>query len=101
MVADKLYDKNAHLTLLHNKTDLPFITTDQPIINLVSDYQDPTDEVDDLIYYYPISTNLAITINDNNTCDSIDLTKKEVDEYNKALIAASYECVFSNSQKNF
>lgn len=100
-VADVLYDKNAHLTLLHNKTDIPFITTDQPIINLMADYQDITDQASDILYYYPISSQLAITINDNNIDDEIVLTREEVDEYNKALISASYECVFSNSKEVF
>ena len=33
--------------------------------------------------------------------DEIVLTREEVDEYNKDLIAASYECVFSNSKEVF
>lgn len=34
-----LWKKNAYLTILVNKTDLPFITLDQPVINLKADYQ--------------------------------------------------------------
>ena len=53
LVADVLHDKNAHITLLCNDTSFPFITTDQPVINLCANYQDPTDEVTEMVYYYP------------------------------------------------
>lgn len=99
MVADALYEKNAHLTLLINHTETPFITTDQPIINLLADYQDSTDEVDNLVYYYPISPKIAITVNDSNIDDKLELLKKQVEEYNQKLINASYEFVFADNEK--
>ena len=99
MVADALYEKNAHLTLLINHTETPFITTDQPIINLLADYQDSTDEVNNLVYYYPISPKVAITVNDSNIDDKLELLKKQVEEYNQKLINASYEFVFADNEK--
>ena len=44
---------------------------------------------------------IEITINDKCIDDEIVLTREDVDEYNKDLIAASYECVFSNSEEVF
>ena len=99
LVADILYEKNAHLTLLINDTGVSFVTTDQPIINLLANYQDVTDEVSDIVYYYPISPNLAITINDSNTEDRLNLSKSQVEEYNRKLIDASYEFVFADNEK--
>lgn len=99
MLADVLYNKNAHLTLLYNHTETPFVTSDQPIINVLADYQDINDEVEDIIFYYPISPEIAITVNDNNTEDKKQLTEAEVEKYNKMLIDASYEFVFANSEK--
>lgn len=99
MVADVLYEKNAHLTLLINNTETPFVTTDQPIINLLADYQDSTDEVTNMVYYYPISPKIAITVNDSNIDDKLDLLKEQVEKYNQKLINASYEFIFADNEK--
>lgn len=85
--------------MLINDTGVSFVTTDQPIINLLANYQDVTDEVSDIVYYYPISPNLAITINDSNTEDRLNLSKSQVEEYNRKLIDASYEFVFADNEK--
>lgn len=99
ILSDKLYNKNAHLTLLLNHTNIPFLASDQPIINILADYQSFTDEVSDLIFYYPISPKIAITVNDKNNFERYELNESEVELFNQKLIAASYEYVFSNSEE--
>ena len=91
-----LKKKNAHLTLLINETDIPFITSDQPVINICANYQQLSEETKELILYYPISPNIAITINDENLEDEIKLNVEKVDEYNNAIINASYQYIFAD-----
>lgn len=99
LLADTLYERNAHLSILNNKTSTPFITTDQPVINILADYQDITDIPTDVILYYPLSPTTAITINDANEEHYIDLNETEVKQYNDMLTAASFEIIFSNSEE--
>jgi len=89
--------KNSHLTLLVNDTDTPFVTSDQPIINLKADYQNLSNEASELIFYYPISPTVAITVNDENRDNEIKLTKQQVDEYNWKMITSSHENIFANN----
>ena len=96
LLADNLYEKNAHLTILNNQTSTPFLTTDQPVINILADYQVITDMPRDIVLYYPLSPNIAITVNDANKECFIDLTETEVEKYNCLLAAASFELIFSN-----
>lgn len=100
-LAIALKAKDAHITVLKNSTDVPFITSDQPVINMFSDYTGKTGTSGKLLLYYPISPVLAITINDNNSVNIIKASLADVDEYNKAIIAASSEFVFANTDTVF
>jgi hypothetical protein len=51
--------KRRKLALMQNRTDVPFITGDQPIINLHGDGLRPPEE---LSFYYPVSPNLALIL---------------------------------------
>lgn len=90
---------NAHLTILINNTQIPFITTDQPVINLKADYENIEATTTDLLFYYPLSPQIAITINDLNNENTLFLSQQEVDNYNRSMIKASYENIFSNSKE--
>jgi hypothetical protein len=92
-----LRKKNAHLTILTNKTSIPFITSDQPVINLRADYQDLSNETTELVFYYPITPNIAITINDENTEDRANLSLQEVEYYNKAIVKSSHQNIFASN----
>ena len=96
-LADTLYEIKAHMTLLSNNTTHHFITGDQPILNLNADYQDQTDQVDAMIFYYPISQTRAITVNDSNSENTIELSIDDVDYYNRKIAAASYEAIYADS----
>lgn len=99
LLADALYERNAHLSILNNQTCTPFLTTDQPVINILADYQDITDMPNDIILYYPLSPTTAITVNDANEECYVGLTEAQVERYNNMLTAASFELIFSNSKE--
>lgn len=90
--------KNVHLSLLINKTDIPFITSDQPVINLCANYKQLSEKTKKLVFYYPISPNIAITVNENLQ-DKIKLNVEKVDKYNNAIINASYKYIFTDRLK--
>lgn len=94
--AYNLKKKNAHLTLLINETDIPFLTSDQPVINICANYKQLDEETKELVLYYPISPKIAITINDENLENEIKLNVEKVDEYNSAIINASYQNIFAD-----
>ena len=88
------------ITLIVNKTSTAFITSDQPIINLKADYKNLKSEVSDLIFYYPISPNIAVLVNDHSGKTRIELkTDEDVEKYNNAIKNASNKMIFSNSSK--
>lgn len=97
-VADFLFNENAHVTLLVNDTETPFITCDQPVINLFADYQDISSETKNLIFYYPLSPRIAITVNDHNSEEKLTLNAADVEKYNDKIFRASYENVFANDK---
>ena len=100
-VADMLYYEKAHLTLIVNNTKEPFITSDQPVINLKANYQSINDAPTDLIFYYPISPNYAIMLNDNNTESKIIATENDVEYYNSKILQSSFENIFANDKSLF
>lgn len=86
------------ITIIVNKTATGFITSDQPVVNLMADYKDLKSEVSDLIFYYPISPNIAVLVNDHSGKTRIELkTDEEVEKYNDAIKSASNKMIFSNS----
>lgn len=97
-LADNLYTKQSHLTVLRNNTQVPFITSDQPVINLKADYKSQED-VKELIFYYPLSPAVAILLNDANRSTEIELTESEVNFYNEKIASASNEFIFSNDEQ--
>lgn len=98
LLAYSLRKNKAHLTILINETNIPFVTTDQPVINLKADYSKLNSETKELILYYPISPEIAITVNDSNTQNTMLLSEEEVHFYNIAMAKAAYHEVFANSE---
>jgi len=89
----------SHINLLINKTDVPFITSDQPVINLKADYEDFSQQPDELVFYYPISPYVAVKINDNLCMKKIELTNaNDIYEYNDLINKAAYKMIFSKEK---
>ena len=61
-IADSLYEERSkcRLVLLNNQTDIPFITGDQPIINLHATFGEIAPE--SLEFYYLISPTRAMVL---------------------------------------
>jgi len=88
---------NAPLTIAFNKTAIPFITSDQPVINLKADYKDLSKETTELVFYYPVSPTIAILLNDKKIKNKLELTNDfEAKKYNDLIARASNKMLFSN-----
>lgn len=91
---------NVNITLVENKTKLPFITSDQPVVikEGLTASVDNTNVLPQL--YYPISPDLAVLINHDNLPLKMTLDEEiNVDTWNKLMFECSHEMVFSNSEK--
>lgn len=85
------------LVLLKNHTNMPFITGDQPVVNLLSNSDEPPTE---LAFYYPISPNLALLINEVDgdiPLTSDGLTVEQVCGLNAKILAASHSQIYGCS----
>lgn len=98
LLAYNLRKNKAHLTILINESSVPYITSDQPVINLKADYSNIGAEIEEMVLYYPISPKIAITVNDNNSERIITLSENDVRSYNSIIAKASYHEVYGDSK---
>lgn len=99
-VAHSLYiDKNKFkLVLLDNDTETPFLTADQPIVNL--HYTHTGKPPEKLELYYPLSPRKAMFLLESSSSrGDFPLSAVSVNNYNVMIVKNSYEQVFSNSQE--
>lgn len=90
--------KQRKLVLLDNNTDVPFITGDQPIINMRGDGMRPPTE---LCFYYPVSPRSALLLTEANeqpAFSSASLTAAQVGELNQEMFRASHSQLFGQSK---
>ncbi|NBB31906.1 DUF4238 domain-containing protein [Cellulophaga sp. BC115SP] len=90
------------ITLLHNLTEINFITGDQPIINTEAKNSEEGNEVKELKLYYPISPKHALFIESDSLisekCSFEEITEIDtVKTYNQAIIQSSDNFIFDNS----
>lgn len=90
-------------TLLINETSTPFITSDQPIINVHPDLPDtklktPPKSAD---FYYPISPTVAYIICDSGRFPggTISLNEREVSEFNLKIAKNAHTHIFGPDEK--
>jgi hypothetical protein len=91
--------KRISLVLLENHTGVPFITSDQPAINLLSSAQ-PGKGPEHLALYYPISPNLALLLDDpDKSCglSASPLSSEQVTSLNVTIASKSYRQTFANT----
>lgn len=94
------------ITLLHNLTEINFITGDQPIVNLAVKHSEEGINVEVFELYYPISPKHALFIESDSFKSerfSLDEIKAvdEVDKYNQEIIRNSDNFIFDNSNSLF
>jgi hypothetical protein len=95
-------ERDKHVFIINN-TDTPFITSDNPIINVhksvagLADLEAPT-EAD---FFIPLSPKYAYMINNSSDYDHLGalITTEEVNELNKAIYYKSYKTVFASEDQ--
>jgi len=88
------------LSILTNKTQTPFITGDQPTINLVADGTRPPDE---LRLYYPLSPTLALLLTEPHAEPAFSdgqLSEDNVSYLNGRIKDASRDQIFGVSEQS-
>lgn len=91
--------KRFRLTLLENATDIPFITADQPVINIAARPEE-TKPPDKFELYYPLSPNKAMLLLEslnNHLPDNPSVTAMSAHLYNLHMGAHSYQQIFASS----
>jgi hypothetical protein len=92
-------DPSFKVYVLQNKSHIPLITGDQPVINTFAIGKPAMMPVSEIELYYPISPKISITISDNITwAKKIEMNANEVDYFNRAIISASNEQIYSNEK---
>lgn len=93
--------KKRPLWMLENDTDIPFITGDQPVVNLFpSPHPDKPPEL--LALYYPLSPSTALIIDEvEHRCDytSGAISVEQVRTLNNRIREASYRQLFGSSEE--
>ncbi len=92
-----LQRRRRKLILVRNDTEVPFITGDQPAINLKANRPHPPEN---LSIYYPISPKLALILGDvdeDPLFPGEGLAIEEASTLNKKLFEASYKQVFAST----
>ncbi|SDS47960.1 DUF4238 domain-containing protein [Bradyrhizobium canariense] len=90
--------KKRSLLLLENKTGLPFVTGDQPTVNLLADGTAPPDA---LSFYYPVSPTLGLVLGEADqppAFGSESLTVADVQHLNDRICAAGHSQVFGHTE---
>src|SRR5262245_12879556 len=91
--------KQRRLILLTNDTNVPLVTGDQPVINLLGIRQAGSEPTFTTLYY-PVSPRLAVLLPEPGlSCSygSGPLSAKSVDELNRRISADSHAQVFGNT----
>jgi hypothetical protein len=86
--------ENWELVPLKNNTVIPFITGDQPVINL---YGKEGEKTEKLIFYYPIKPDFSILLKKKNENYRSILNEVDVIFYNDKIVHYSNMEIFSNS----
>jgi hypothetical protein len=93
---------NTRYIFVRNETSIPFVTCDQPVINLKKDDVDENGFVKDLEFYYPISPSAAIMISQNAQLEEfseIIADESFVENKNKKMCENASLFIFANNEK--
>jgi hypothetical protein len=93
-------DKIFKLFLLKNRTNINFITGDQPVINRYSTKENQGKPLDKFEFYYPITPRLSILLTENDYEDDelIINDDSKVYEFNDLIFVNSQEQIYATSQ---
>ena len=85
--------------IIENESDAPFVTTDQPVINLHGDADPASAPPDRLEFFYPVSPKRAMVFLEKNTSIPLRAGELSVNSYNVRMAQHSHEQIFSDSQE--
>ncbi len=86
-------DKKFNIFLLHNRTEINFITGDQPVINRYATKELQGKPIDKFEFYYPLTPKLAILLTEKK------YTPEELTIYDTSMIIELNDLIFYNSQE--
>lgn len=93
---------NTRYIFVRNETSIPFVTSDQPVINLKKDEVDEDGFTKDLELYYPISPSRAIIISQNHLLDEyseIQADESFVEDKNRKMFENASLYMFANNKE--
>ncbi len=93
---------NTRYIFVRNETSIPFITCDQPVINLKKDDVDENGFAKDLEFYYPISPSTAIMISQNaqlKEYSEIIADESFVENKNRKMCENASLFIFANNEE--
>lgn len=87
--------KDRPLILVRNESSMPFVTSDQPVVNLDADGENAPEQ---MTIYYPISPRLALHIGEPGrpTLPEFGLTEEEIVTLNLQMTARSQRQVYAS-----
>lgn len=103
-MSEKIFFINSpfKFVLIKNNTNLKFITSDCPCVNIYSSFiEDRLLQEHEIEFLFPLSPNISLLMTDKicYTSDNIIITKeKDIDIYNKTIIKTAKRYVYANSQ---
>lgn len=92
-------DPSYRLFVLHNEDSIQLLSGDQPVINTYAIGKPDGEPVYGIELYHPISPNLAIIVsNSTRWLEKKHLSQNEVEFFNRAIIEASADQIYSNEK---
>jgi hypothetical protein len=95
-IVNSIKNKDISCYILTNPTEIPFITGDQPVINIHTSV-DKHVETLDLELYYPLSPSISLLITKEHICNT-ECSVEKVKEYNDIIESQSLELIFANDE---
>jgi len=103
VIAEKLFYKNTpfKFILLKNDTNIKFVTSDSPCVNIYSSFiKDRFLQDNEIEFLFPLSPDLALLMTEKPCYVRNNITiknDKDIDIYNKTLIKTAKRYVYANS----
>jgi hypothetical protein len=91
--------KSFKVEIVENESNTPFITTDQPVINMRGDMKAVGVPPDEFELFYPVSPKRAMAFLKKETTVPLTISAIAADAYNVMAAQHSHEQIFCNSQE--
>lgn len=94
------YNNKCRIIYLTNETTIPFITADQPAVNLKQHIKNENGHVGEFELYYPLTPKNAILVKvyqQENSIEDYKVRDEDVTYYNKSIFDNSEEFAFATS----